>query len=153
MSSTRLIRAHIRQRNGNTSNDKVGVGGTFAGSCCTVLESPGALPANQWTHVAGTYDGAQLRLYLNGSQVASQARTGSLQVTGSPLRIGGNTYSTEFFPGRIDEVRVYNRALSQSEIQTDMNTPLPEPGVGLSLIAGAAALGCLSRSRRRFMSN
>jgi glucose/arabinose dehydrogenase len=139
--------------NGNTSNDKVGVGGTFAGSCCTVLESPGALPANQWTHVAGTYDGAQLRLYLNGTQVASQARTGSLQVTGSPLRIGGNTYSTEFFPGRIDEVRVYNRALSQSEIQTDMNTPLPEPGVGLSLVAGAAALGCLPRSRRRFMSN
>jgi glucose/arabinose dehydrogenase len=139
--------------NGNTNTNKVGVGGTFAGSCCTVLQGPNALPANQWTHVAGTYDGANLRLYVNATQVASQARTGSLQVTGTPLRIGGNTYSTEFFPGRIDEVRVYNRALSQGEIQTDMNTPLPEPGAAAQLFAGAAALACLSRSRRRFRSN
>lgn len=38
--------------------------------------------------------------------------------------IGGNTAYGEYFQGLIDEVRVYNRALSQTEIQTDMNTPL-----------------------------
>jgi glucose/arabinose dehydrogenase/chitodextrinase len=110
--------------NGNTSNNRPGVGGTFSGACCTLIEGQGALPLNQWTHVAGTYDGAQLRLYVNGVQVASQARTGSLEVNAFPLRIGGNTYSTEFFPGRIDEVRIYNRALSAAEIAQDMNTPV-----------------------------
>ena len=108
----------------NTGSNRPGVGGTFSGVCCTTLNAPSALPRNQWTHIAGTYDGAQLRFYANGVQVASQARTGSLQVNASPVRIGGNTYLGEFFPGLIDEVRVYNRALSASEISQDMATPV-----------------------------
>jgi len=44
---------------------------------------------------------------------------------GSALRIGGDASSTgEFFNGLIDEVRVYNRALSTTEITTDMNTAI-----------------------------
>ena len=136
--------------NANTGNNRIGVGGTFAGVCCTTLEGPNPLPANQWTHVAGTYNGSTLRLYVNGTQVASQARTGNFQVTGTPLRIGGNTYGGEFFPGRIDEVRIYNRALSAAEIQTDMATPLPEPGAVVSLVAGAVLLVRLrQRARNR----
>ena len=45
-------------------------------------------------------------------------------MNGSPLRIGGNTYSTEFFPGLIDNLRIYNRALSAAEIQQDMVIPV-----------------------------
>jgi hypothetical protein len=56
--------------------------------------------------------------------VSSQAKTGALQVTGTPLRIGGDTYPTEFFPGLIDNLRIYNRALSATEIQQDMSTPV-----------------------------
>jgi glucose/arabinose dehydrogenase/chitodextrinase len=134
--------------NANTGNNRLAVGGTFAGVCCTVLEGPNPLPANQWTHVAGTYNGSTLRLYVNGTQVASQARTGNFLVTGTPLRIGGNTYGGEFFPGRIDEVRIYNRALSAAEIQTDMATPLPEPGAVVSLLAGAALLVRLHQRAR-----
>jgi hypothetical protein len=44
--------------------------------------------------------------------------------TTGPLRIGGNAVWTEFFNGRIDEVRIYNRALTASEIQADMATPI-----------------------------
>jgi len=83
-----------------------------------------ALPANAWRHVAGTYDGATLRLFINGVQVASEAVSGSIPASTGPLRIGGNGIWGEFFRGRIDEVRIYNRALSQSEIQADMNTPI-----------------------------
>jgi hypothetical protein len=56
--------------------------------------------------------------------VASRALTGAAVATNNPLRIGGNAIWGEFFQGRIDEVRIYNRALSQSEVQSLMTTPL-----------------------------
>jgi hypothetical protein len=84
------------------------------------------LPINTWTHLAGTYDGTALRLYVNGVLAATLAQAGSLTTTTGALRIGGDA-SNEFFTGLIDEVRVYNRALSQTEIQTDMGTPLANP--------------------------
>ena len=81
-----------------------------------------SLSLNTWTHLAATYDGSTLRLFVNGTQVGSRAASGSIRVSTNPLRIGGNTIWGEYFNGRIDEVRVYSRALSQAEIQTDMNT-------------------------------
>jgi glucose/arabinose dehydrogenase/PKD repeat protein len=84
-----------------------------------------ALPMSTWRHLAATFDGAILRLYVDGVQVGSLGRTGSILVSAGPLRIGGNGVWGEYFQGMIDEVRVYNRALSPSEIQTDMNTPVP----------------------------
>ena len=102
-------------------------GGTFAGSVDYVA-GPTASPAGAWTHLAVTYDGAALRLYVNGTQVATRARTGTIETNNNPLWIGGNSPYGEHFPGLIDEVRVYNRALTQAAIQTDMNTPIaPAP--------------------------
>jgi hypothetical protein len=83
------------------------------------------LPLNSWTHLAGTYDGTTIRLYLGGSLIASQAESGNIAPSTAPLRIGGNSVWGEYFQGQIDEVRIYNRALSTSEIQTDMTTPVP----------------------------
>ena len=83
-----------------------------------------ALAANAWTHVAGTYDGTTLRLYINGVQAASTTVSGPIASSTGPVRIGGNSLWGEYFQGRIDEVRIYNRALSQAEIQADMNTPI-----------------------------
>jgi hypothetical protein len=99
-------------------------GGTFNG-VTSFVSGPTASPLNTWTHVALTYDGTQLRLYVNGVQVATRATSGTIQTNSSPLRIGGNVPYGEFFNGRIDEVRIYNRALSQAELQADMNTAIP----------------------------
>jgi hypothetical protein len=88
------------------------------------LKGGARLTANVWTHLAATYDGTTLRLYVNGGQAASRAQTGAIVATTNPLRIGGNGIWGEYFQGRIDEVRIYNRALSQAEIQSDMMTPL-----------------------------
>jgi glucose/arabinose dehydrogenase/PKD repeat protein len=82
------------------------------------------LPANTWTHLAATYDGAALRLYVNGAEVSARAMTGPIATSTGPLRIGGNGVWGEHFRGLIDEVRVYNRALTPSEIQADMATPV-----------------------------
>ncbi len=83
------------------------------------------LPLNTWTHVAGTYDGSALRLYVNGVLVKTLALAGSLAVTPGALRIGGHAGAGQYFSGLVDEIRVYNRALSQAEIQADSNAPLP----------------------------
>ena len=89
--------------------------------------SAGATPAltlNTWTHMASTYDGTTLRLFINGVQRATRATTGNMYSSGDPLKFGGNAIWGEYFAGQLDEIRVYNRALSASEIQTDMNTAI-----------------------------
>jgi len=86
-----------------------------------------ALALNAWTHLASTYDGTTLRLFVNGEQVATKAATGAMPNTTGALRIGGNAPWGEYFSGLIDEVRVYNRALSVSEIETEMKIPVGSP--------------------------
>src|SRR5262249_57064121 len=71
-----------------------------------------------------TYVGAPLRLYVNGTQVASTAHTGNITPSTNQLQIGGDSIYGQFFRGLIDEVRIYNVALTASQIQTDMNTPV-----------------------------
>ncbi len=79
------------------------------------------LPLNTWSHLAATYDGATVRLFVNGTQVSTKAISGTLAASANPLRIGGNSLWVRYFSGTIDEVRVYNRALSAAEISADMN--------------------------------
>jgi hypothetical protein len=88
------------------------------------LAGPGALPLNAWTHLAVTYDGTMLRLFVNGLPSGALPASGPITASDGPLRIGGNAIWEEHFAGTIDEVRIYNRALSQSEIQTDMTTSI-----------------------------
>jgi hypothetical protein len=83
-----------------------------------------ALSTTDWTHLAATYDGATVRLYVNGALAGSASLSGALTTSAGALRIGGNSVWGEFFAGLIDEVRVYNRALSAAEIAADMNTPV-----------------------------
>ena len=86
--------------------------------------APTPMPVNTWTHLAATYDGTTLRFFVNGVQVASNAIAGPLLTSTGVLRMGGNSIWGEFFTGRIDEVRLYNRALSVAEIQADMAAPV-----------------------------
>ena len=97
-------------------------------------ESP--LPLNTWTHLAATYDGSFVRLYVNGSETDTQALSGGITASSNPLRIGGNSvWLDESFEGRIDEVRIYDRQLTLAEIRTDMTVPVvggtPPPAPGL----------------------
>src|SRR5581483_4700676 len=99
------------------------------------LFAPTALPLNTWSHLVATFDGTTEQLYVNGVQVASQVQPGAIGTSAQPITIGGA------WQGLIDEVRVYNRALSAAEIQTDMNNsvvllaPAPPPPTGLRLIS------------------
>jgi chitodextrinase len=106
-------------------------GGTFGG-INTAVFGAAPLPANTWTHLATTYDGARVRLYVNGVEASNLARTGAILTSTSPVQIGGDSFFGQPFAGTIDEVRIYNRALSPAEIQTDMNTPVVTPVVDTS---------------------
>ncbi|MBW8833424.1 MAG: hypothetical protein JF606_29440, partial [Burkholderiales bacterium] len=105
------------------SNNRPAAGGTWTAGNQNIV-APAALAANTWTHLAATFDGAMVRLYVNGVEVASQTQTTSLATGNGTLQIGGDSYPGEFFAGRIDEVRVYNRARTAAQVNTDMNTPL-----------------------------
>jgi len=86
----------------------------------------GALAPGSWAHVAATYDGAAMRLYQDGVLVASQAKFGSVDADPTMSAwIGANPgQSDQVFDGRIDEVKLYNRALSPAEITREMISPL-----------------------------
>ena len=93
-----------------------------------------ALPAtNTWVHVAATWNGATMAIYVNGVLQASQAATGSITSTADPLAIGtkyGSTAAGDYFNGNLDEVRVYNRGLSAVEINSVLHAgdaPLSTP--------------------------
>ncbi|MFL5872741.1 MAG: LamG-like jellyroll fold domain-containing protein [Solirubrobacterales bacterium] len=110
-----------------------------------------ALPLSAWSHLAATFDGANLRFYLNGALVATKATTGAMPNTANPLHIGGNAAWGEYFSGLIDEVRVYNRALSASEIELDMKTavvgsePPPTDGEPPSAPGNLKATGSIGK--------
>lgn len=96
----------------------------YSNSSENILRAGTSIAINGWTHLASTYDGATQRMYVNGVQVASRAQTGAIVTSNNPLRIGGDSIWDEYFQGLIDEIRIYNRALSPAAIQADMNTPV-----------------------------
>jgi YD repeat-containing protein len=80
-----------------------------------------ALPLNVWTHLAATFDGAAKRLYVNGALVASASNLDALSYAGAavPITIGGlwsATGASFEYLGRLDEVSVYEQALSSIDI-------------------------------------
>ena len=98
----------------NRPANVINVGGTFR-----QLSAGPRLSANAWTHLASTYDGSTQKLYVNGQLAGNRPQTGTIAVSNGKLRIGGNSIWGEYFTGQIDEVRIYNRALTQSEILAD----------------------------------
>lgn len=110
------------------------------------LSSTEDIPLNSWTHLAGTFDGATLKLYLNGVLNAQfNPVNTTLPVCTTPYFIGGFQPVTDcnnvtnppfqFFNGLIDEAAVYNRALTAAEIRANYQS-----GNALSTVVGDARI-------------
>jgi len=97
------------------------------------VTSAATVTTGAWVHLAGTWDGSTVKLYVNGILSGTASVTGSNIVSSTnQLWIGGNSAGTpEMFAGSVDEVRVWNRALCQSEIQNNMNCEIASSGTGL----------------------
>ena len=134
-----------------TANQPMGLSGSgmrFASaanfSCVSDSNGGGArVTGDQWHHVAGTYDGTKLQLYIDGRLWGNPAfHTGKIlpMLPNSFVAIGSedgrttapNCIATRYFNGLIDEVKIFKRALTSSEIQTmcveeNNDEPLPPP--------------------------
>ena len=93
-------------------------GGVWDPFCISTTEPE----VGKWYHAAFTYDGEEEKIYINGVLENTVPRTGKIDVTGeSNLAIGADRGGlTRVFNGTVDEVAVYNRALSEAEINKDM---------------------------------
>ncbi len=80
------------------------------------------LTLGTWQHVAATYNGAVMKVYVNGVEVASRAQTGAIDPVTDPVVIGRNVANPSIaWHGLLDEIELFNRALSQGEIQAIVN--------------------------------
>ncbi len=95
-----------------------------------VVSPAGAIPLNTWSHVAGTFDGASIKCFVNGVQVGSVAYAGTIDKSGQYVAKAGRladnqgASQTRFFNGFIDEIRVWERALSAAELLANMNNQI-----------------------------
>lgn len=95
---------------------QVQTGGTF-----TSLNSSANYTLSAWTYAVGTWDGTTMRLYVNGALVASAARSGTINENNNNATVGYSTGFTEFWKGKLDEVRVSDSERSGDWIRTEYN--------------------------------
>jgi len=100
-----------------------------------LLESPSVVPDGQWNFVALTYDGTKVVFYINGAVDSSHSRSGTVRTNTNSLTIGrhggdaNQSGGDSFFKGAMDDVRIYNRALTAAEVKQLYNEANPEPVV------------------------
>jgi hypothetical protein len=109
-----------------TSAEKIQAGFETSTGTDYIASSPGVYNDGKWHYAVATYDGSStVRLYIDGSSVATKTTSGALpDKTGTqPLRVGANSLSVNgFFVGNVDEVRVWNRAVSATEVSSQYNS-------------------------------
>ena len=121
----------LRNDEGGTKFDFVWA---YAGEGWGRIISPSTYPINQWFHVVVTHDTTTLKMYVNGSLVVSGGATTAASLSG--INIGRRMYdSAYYFPGTIDEVRIYNRALSAAEVLNLYNTGKAKANVSNAVIS------------------
>lgn len=77
----------------------------------------------EWYHFAGTYGGDTLRIYINGKLEGETEGVPEIAPSDLELWIGADDWNPNFFPGAIDEVRIYNKALTEVEINQALEGP------------------------------
>lgn len=104
----------------------VRVGGFYggcSGAAWQYLDSTAVLPLKRWSHVAATYNGSLLKVYVNGVLSGSKTVTGRTCVSGEPLAVGAKNNPTKglleaFWDGRLDDVRIYGQALTATQVRS-----------------------------------
>ena len=88
----------------------------YDGSKSIVDKPSTTIPNLKWTHIASTFDGSRLRVYINGELKKTVSYSGSINVNKNSVFLGARNEGKDFFDGKIDDVRIYDEALSAQEI-------------------------------------
>ncbi|GAB3469900.1 hypothetical protein GCM10027436_86930 [Actinophytocola sediminis] len=107
----------------STPDNGAGAAVTVSGQG-SVITTENFLSVDLWAHIALVVDGEQMRLYVNGILMGTEAVASGSQPSGGSVWLGGRPDADQLLHGILDEVRVYNRPLTQAEIETDMNQPI-----------------------------
>ncbi len=155
---------HRRDFDGTSGfGDALGMGGTyptgapagalfyFDGTTSTWDATPTILVPNQWYHVAYVREGSNVRVYLDGElELTATAPVSGVFDQGTWVFGGRSDHNGLKWPGNIDEVAIYGRALSQNEIRIHFQSALvPEPSSWVLLVLGGLGLAGWRTRRRR----
>lgn len=99
------------------------------------LDANSTLNTGEWYHIAGTWDGSTMKLYINGIEDASVSQSGPMGTTSSSTVIGGTSNSVRMLEGKMDETRIWNDARTEAEIRQNMYRELPNPASEANLLA------------------
>ena len=104
-----------------TSTENIRAGFETSSAADHYVTSPNSFNDGQWHYAVVTYDGSNVRLYIDGAQVGTKSTSGASPETSGtkPLRIGANSRVTppgNFFTGEVDEVRVWNNAKTAQQV-------------------------------------
>lgn len=123
----------LRIENYNLSNTPQFQIGTSS-SWQTVSAASNAIPYDEWTHVAGTFDGSAVKIFINGVEAGSTDFTGAILPSPIGVKIGGHvdhTYNNRQWDGAIDEVRIWEVARNSAELTASMFSSLSGSEEGL----------------------
>lgn len=114
------------QLNINYGTGKLGFLAFIAGAYRSAEISTPSVINNKWYHVVGTFDGTTMKLFLDGTQVGSYTQAGTISVLTTSLCFGAEAGPTicnggNLLNGSLDDIRIYNRALSADEIMALYN--------------------------------
>jgi hypothetical protein len=123
---------------GNKAGAYLNIGGGQE-NCYEAWSAPNALSLNRWHHLAMTYDGSSLKVYLDGTPVASKTIDKPRVPGSTPLHIGRRQDGYNCFKGIIDEVRIYNRALLADEVKANRAALAPDAPKGTPTENGLVA--------------
>ena len=101
---------------GDTTNLQFG----FYNAAWSLVNETGVFPTKVWKHVCGTWDGTTASLYIDGALNNAATPSGTSADNANAIYIGrrhDSFYGSPYFDGKIDDVRIYNRALSASEVK------------------------------------
>ncbi|KKU31339.1 MAG: FG-GAP repeat protein [Candidatus Amesbacteria bacterium GW2011_GWC1_46_24] len=97
------------------------------GTTSTLIANNGGVPLDQWVHIAAVYDGVTMKLYQDGAEVGSTNKTGTVSNSTNDVLIGANPNNYSVFDGVVDEVHLFEEALTQNQIQSLMTGTLNQP--------------------------
>jgi len=106
----------------------------------------GEFQTGAWYHIAGTWDGANWIIYKNGTNIKTAALSGTNSTSSAALKLGEEYNSSYNIHGLLDDVRLYDHALSGSEVQDLM--AIPEPSAVLLFGTGLLTLTFLVRRKK-----